>query len=332
MPGKTARSDPRPSVRVTRGAGSGQHLASLLQEGRENANIDAGLGFIWRISVHADQYAMGNRSSAFIIKSHLREFYANVRSRRAQISLQRREAIKAMWLLERAKLPDTGEVDVLGYKIAYLGEQPFRAMFDEIFMEECYHFDAGTDRPTIFDCGSNIGMSVLYFKKHYPFARILAFEPDPRTFATLCKNTHQNQLDNVETHQAALGLADDVVDFYRPENENLSGTLMSTNPKRWHPKRIQVPAKRLSTFIDSEVDLLKLDVEGAELDVMDDLIATGKLHHVRRIQLEYHHHIGSARDKLSLMLRWLEEAGFGYLVRAHPGPRLVARFNQFERI
>src|SRR5262245_55166853 len=51
MPGKMARSDPRPSVRVTRGAGSSQHLASVLQEGRENANIDAGLGFIWRISV-----------------------------------------------------------------------------------------------------------------------------------------------------------------------------------------------------------------------------------------------------------------------------------------
>jgi hypothetical protein len=51
MPGEMAGSDPRPSVRITRGAGSGQHLASVLQEGRENANIDAGLGFIWRISV-----------------------------------------------------------------------------------------------------------------------------------------------------------------------------------------------------------------------------------------------------------------------------------------
>jgi hypothetical protein len=51
MPGKMPRSDPRPSVRVTRGAGSGQHLASVLQEDRENANIRAGLGFIWRISV-----------------------------------------------------------------------------------------------------------------------------------------------------------------------------------------------------------------------------------------------------------------------------------------
>ena len=44
---------PSTSVRVPRGAGSGQHFASVLQEGRENANIDAGLGFIWRISVKA---------------------------------------------------------------------------------------------------------------------------------------------------------------------------------------------------------------------------------------------------------------------------------------
>lgn len=225
-----------------------------------------------------------------------------------------------MWLLERTNLRDTGEVDVLGYKIEFLGEELFRYMFNEIFMGECYHFHAGTDRPTIFDCGSNIGMSVLYFKKHYPFARILAFEPDPRTFATLCKNIHQNQLGNVVAYQVALGSADGVVDFYRPEDENSSGLLMSTNRERWYSTRIQVPAKRLSTFIDSEVDLLKLDVEGAEFDVMDDLIATGKLHHVRRIHLEYHHHLGSARDKLSLMLRWLEEAGFGYLVQAHPGP------------
>src|SRR5215471_16662329 len=71
MPGKMARSDPRPSVRVTRGAGSGQHLASVLQEGRENANIDAGLGFIWRISagesqLKATRHIEGERGSAVL--------------------------------------------------------------------------------------------------------------------------------------------------------------------------------------------------------------------------------------------------------------------------
>jgi hypothetical protein len=64
MSGKMARSDPRPSVRATRGVGSGQHLASVLQEGRENANIDAGLGFIWRIS---DQMTDDQQQQAILI-------------------------------------------------------------------------------------------------------------------------------------------------------------------------------------------------------------------------------------------------------------------------
>jgi hypothetical protein len=42
-----------------RGAGSGQQLASVLQEGRENANIHAGLGFIWRIPVQ--EHLFGQR-------------------------------------------------------------------------------------------------------------------------------------------------------------------------------------------------------------------------------------------------------------------------------
>jgi hypothetical protein len=51
MPAQMAQIRPSTSVWVTRGAGSGQHPASVLQEGRENANIDAGWRFIWRISL-----------------------------------------------------------------------------------------------------------------------------------------------------------------------------------------------------------------------------------------------------------------------------------------
>src|SRR5262249_30746744 len=72
---KMAGSEPRPSVRVTRGAGSGQHLASVLQEGRENANIDAGLGFIWRISVPtssaAFSFILRFRRAALVLCCHI---------------------------------------------------------------------------------------------------------------------------------------------------------------------------------------------------------------------------------------------------------------------
>ena len=53
---------PSTSVRVTRGAGSGQHLASVLQEGRENANIDAGLGFIGELIKCAGKKTYGRGS------------------------------------------------------------------------------------------------------------------------------------------------------------------------------------------------------------------------------------------------------------------------------
>jgi hypothetical protein len=72
MPGKMARSDPRPSVRVTRGAGSGQRL-SVLQEGRENANIDAGLGFIWRISAKTRE--LGFAAMVLGLLSHIQQWY-----------------------------------------------------------------------------------------------------------------------------------------------------------------------------------------------------------------------------------------------------------------
>src|SRR5690348_10496292 len=79
-------------------------------------------------------------------------------------------------------------IDILGYKVSYMGEYEIRWLFRELFLEACYFFQPETDSPIIFDCGSNIGMSLLFFKKLYPNARISAFEPDPYTFVILERN------------------------------------------------------------------------------------------------------------------------------------------------
>jgi Methyltransferase domain len=76
--------DPRAGVRVIRGAGSSQHLASVLQEGRENANIDAGLGFIWRISDQSLSATIPPMSESRIersvrkLKDHVRYYIAGL--------------------------------------------------------------------------------------------------------------------------------------------------------------------------------------------------------------------------------------------------------------
>jgi len=58
MPGKMARSGPRPSVRVTRGAGNGQHLASVLLQGRKGVNIHASSGVIRGIPDEASTWGV----------------------------------------------------------------------------------------------------------------------------------------------------------------------------------------------------------------------------------------------------------------------------------
>jgi hypothetical protein len=67
MPGKMARSEPRPGVRVIRGAGSSQHLASVLQEGRENANLMPVWDSSGEISVKTSSFPLDLNGSAIVV-------------------------------------------------------------------------------------------------------------------------------------------------------------------------------------------------------------------------------------------------------------------------
>lgn len=220
----------------------------------------------------------------------------------------------ARQLLRTKHLPNP--IEMFGCKINFLGSLPFRDLVKEIFLEPSYFFRADTESPLIFDCGSNIGMSVLFFKKLYPKARIVAFEPDPFTFEALSNNVAQNHLANVQLHQGALGELEGQVEFFRDASAESSSLLMSTIRERHNGPSIKVPALRLSSFISAEIDLLKIDIEGAEGIVLRELADADKLRWARRIHLEYHHHIDKSVDNLSSLLRLMEEHHFGYQIRS----------------
>jgi FkbM family methyltransferase len=207
-------------------------------------------------------------------------------------------------------------IDLLGYQIWFMGESQLRYLFDEIFIQASYFFKADTDRPLIIDCGSNIGMSLLFFKMLYPKARIIGFEPDPSTFETLRRNVIQNRLSDVELHQVALTDREGSVELFRDESPDSSCLRMSILRERHPGPSVTVPSRKLSGFISSEVDLIKIDIEGAEEAVIGDLVSNGKLQYAKQLHLEYHHHIDAAADKLSSMLRSIEASGFGYQLRA----------------
>jgi hypothetical protein len=73
----------------------------------------------------------------------------------------------------------------LNYSVRINDGPNFYILYKDIFIHRIYHFEAQRPDPLILDCGSNIGMSILYFKHIYPRARVIGFEPDPAIFPYL---------------------------------------------------------------------------------------------------------------------------------------------------
>ena len=93
-----------------------------------------------------------------------------------------------------------------GYKITANDNAALSIMYNEIFLSDDYYFETSNPSPLIIDCGSNIGFSVLYFKKLYPLSRLIAFEPNPNTFKLLEKNISQNAIQEVTLYNTALSI------------------------------------------------------------------------------------------------------------------------------
>jgi FkbM family methyltransferase len=217
-----------------------------------------------------------------------------------------------------------GRGRLFGWKIKYLSRPSLVLLYSEIFARECYRFTSNKPGPVILDCGANIGMATLYFKWLYPAAQITAFEPDPTTFSALNDNVSRNRLQGVSVHNIALGAEDTEISFHVPEPGSL---MMSAVPSRVGGESFRVPCRRLSTFITGEVDLLKLDIEGMEGPVLDELAASGKLSLVREAVIEIHHNLPNSPTSLLGVLQRLEQAGFHYqIVNVHAASADVTSF------
>jgi FkbM family methyltransferase len=222
---------------------------------------------------------------------------------------------------------DDGPADcgIVGFRVGAFSLSTLTLLFREIFVELDYYFETGRPAPFILDCGSNIGISILFFKALYPQSTIIGFEPARETFGLLSRNVERNALSGVTLHQRAVGNSDDPITFF--ETSVAGSPTASTNVHRDSNRQVTVEQARLSQFIDREVDFFKLDVEGAEWAVLDDLIATGRLRHIVQMVIEYHHHIDTAVDRFSAFLEQLERHDFGYQIRAVPyGPRQPREF------
>jgi FkbM family methyltransferase len=205
-----------------------------------------------------------------------------------------------------------GTATVVGAKVQ-LPDGPSAAYaMEAIFHRGIYAFTTSEPAPTIVDCGANIGLSVLFFKRQFPAATVIAFEADPQIFAFLRQNV--GQLPGVELHEAAVWTANTQLTFASEGAD--SGSIASVHAGK-QQNTITVPGIRLRDRLDRGIALLKLDIEGAEVDVLVD--CADRLSNVQRIFVEYHS-IAGRPQRLAEMLSVLDRAGF----RLHIQPEMVA--------
>lgn len=206
-----------------------------------------------------------------------------------------------------------GQAEVIGgHLIGFADYSDFVDLFRQVFLTDDYYFESQNASPRIIDCGANIGMATCYFLCHYPNARITAVEASPASFALLDATRSTNQWKSVECIHAAVGKSEGPVAFHC--GTKTASTLASAIGGRG--PTIDVPGVRLSSLIDGDVDFLKVDIEGSEVDVLEEIYTSGKLRLVRSGVFEYHHHETRKPDELGRFLSLLEAGGFGYHLNA----------------
>ena len=102
--------------------------------------------------------------------------------------------------------------NIAGYKINFLDYGFFNHLFHEVFMNQEYFFTTENKKPLIVDCGSNIGMSIAYFKLLYPSSRIISFEPNDDAFLCLEQNIKENNIQSVEINMKAVSETKGTID------------------------------------------------------------------------------------------------------------------------
>lgn len=233
-----------------------------------------------------------------------------------------REFINLYQQYGRAKLKPLHSVSAAGFKLNVPDAQSFVWQYKELFVDEIYKFESIHQAPLIIDCGANIGLASLYFKQQFPNAKIIAIEADPHIAGFLETNLAHAGFSDIEIVKKAAWIHSDGIRF--SQNGSDGGSITTSNESS-----ILVPTTRLKDILSQHtlIDLLKMDIEGAETEVLFD--CKEELKKVNKLFVEYHSY-SSEPQQLAKLLTSLTDAGFRYYIQtiSHTQHPLIVKTNE----
>ncbi len=240
--------------------------------------------------------------------SFLKNVERGVKKRMLKSFSNKYSALNISWLY-RKYLKHASQGKLLTHKLfnnatSFYNAQEYLHGIDEIFIEEVYKQQL-PENAVVVDCGAHIGLSIIYIKSICPTAYVTAFEPDKKNFELLQSNITNHKLQNVELINKAVWKETTTLSFH-------SGDGMSSKIVEGVSDEHKIEAVRLNDYLNKKIDFLKIDIEGAEYEVLKDI--DDNLKNVQNLFLEYH---GSFAQNVELcdMLNIVVKNGFKYYIK-----------------
>jgi len=177
--------------------------------------------------------------------------------------------------------------------------------FHRVYTPRGFEVEANS---VVFDIGAHVGAFAASAARAAPGVTVYAFEPAPDNFALLSSNMARNGLSNVRLAQCAV-----------TGTGGLRQLHLADSPAEYslhivQPEAVQLPVSSitLAEIIErhaiKNIDLLKMDCEGAEYEILEAAAAQGALRLVSRVAMEAH--VLDASRSPSRLVAILEAQGF----------------------
>lgn len=161
------------------------------------------------------------------------------------------------------------QIRIKGRKLFLRKNSTDYKVFYQVFIQEIYKIGKLCSEPeVVIDGGANVGFSSLYFASTFPTATVVSIEPDEGNFAVLKKNTNGEK--RIEAMQKAIWSKNKQLVVLNNEGGEWGKTVKESDDTN---EKNVVTSISINEIVDQfdlkKIDIVKLDIEGAEKEVFE---------------------------------------------------------------
>lgn len=195
-----------------------------------------------------------------------------------------------------------GTTKIMGSRFRYVDWPSFVYQYHDIFVREIYRLSQPMNVLTVLDCGVNVGLSMRYFLTRYPRASVYGWEADPVISRVAAKNLAMFSTKRYKLESQAVWIENGEVPFRSDRAD--TGAIVHRSSDSQTVRSVRL---RDQIVLHEKIDLLKMDIEGAEFEVITDISPV--LARVKHLFVELHVNAESS-SKVPDILETLVGVGF----------------------